>query len=272
MTGWGFFITLFVVSVCFIDKTNAEQFVPTWLKEGAYVKYTTDQVGYAYLANNSQPSCSDTLSFWNATFGWSCVSINNTVAKLEVTLDYVGKELNGVSLDNATLQITGEVYVELATRAVYDLNTSLLGTTHMWVSSDSSEGQDVLVWAVPPDKVVLPAKCKDVWFSTIQGKQDGFSLQGTITINNETRNLLLLCDQDTGLMVDGSFEWDPILTGAGINALLLNGIVVLSETNINFGPTYDPSNWCLIVIFATVIVLAFMIFFVIFYKRMSKKH
>jgi hypothetical protein len=271
VTKFGVFAAFLVLSVYFIGVASADQFSPTWLKEGIYVKYTTDQVGYAYLANNSHPLGSDTLSFWNATFGWRCISINDTVAKLAVILNYVGKELNGISLGNATLQLTSEVYVDLSTRAVYDLNGSLLGTTHMWVPANPSEDQDVVVWDVPPDKVVLPAKCNDVWFLTIQGKQDGFSLEGTATINGKPRNFLLLCDQDTGLMVDGSFEWDPILTGAGVNALLLNGLVLLSDTNIDLGSTYDPTNWSIIITFAILPLLAFIVLFVAFYKRMRKR-
>jgi len=271
VTRLGFFKVFLVLSVYFIGAASADQFAPTWLKEGAYVKYTSDQVGYAYLANSSHPLGNDDLSFWNATFGWRCVSLNDTVAKLEFTFDYVGKMLNHVSLENATLQLAGEVYVDLSTRAVYGLNGSLLGTTHMWVTTNPSEGQDVVVWNVPPDKVVLPAKCKDVWFLTIQGKQDGFSLEGTATINGTSRIFLLLCDQDTGLMVDGNFGWDPILTGAGVNALLLNGRVILSDTNIALGPTYDPTNWSIIITFVTLPTLAFIVLFVAFYKRMRKR-
>ncbi|MBT0158660.1 hypothetical protein G4O51_01605 [Candidatus Bathyarchaeota archaeon A05DMB-2] len=260
------------ISLCFISLSNASNFAPTWLREGTYVKYTTNQVGYAYVANNSNPLGSDTLSFWNATFGWRCISINDTIAKLSFTLNYTGKELNKVSLDNATLQLTGEVYVDLSSRAVYDLNGSLLGTTHMWVSANPSEGQEVVVWDVPPDKVGLPAKCNGIWFTTIQGRQDGFSLEGTGKINGVSTNFLILCDQDTGLMIDGNFGWDPLITSAGINALLLNGIVMLSDTNIALGPTSDPTNWPLIIMLATLPTIAFIGLFVIFYKYMHKKH
>ncbi len=266
------FLTAFLVlTAYFIGIASANQLAPIWLKEGAYVKYTTDQAGFAYLANNLHPLISDTLSFWNATFGWHCVSINDTAAKLVVTLSYTGKELNGIPLDNATMQLSSEVYVDLSTMSVYDQNGTRHGTTHIWVPANPVEGQDVVVWNVPLDIVTLPAKCNDVWFLTIQGKQDAFSLEGTAQINNKSRNYLLLCDQDTGLMVDGSFEWDPILNAIGINALLLNGLVILSDTNIVLGPTYDPTNWLMIITFTTLPIVSFAVLFVAFYMRMRKK-
>ncbi|PVX24232.1 MAG: hypothetical protein CW716_10520 [Candidatus Bathyarchaeum sp.] len=264
-------IIFFILSVGLIGLVGAESSSPAWLKEGTYVKYSTDQVGYAYLFNNSGLSGINSLSFWNATFGWRCVSINDTVAKLEFTFDYVGKTLNDVSLENATLQLAGEVYVDIYTRAMYASNGSLLGTTHMWVTANPTEGQDVVVWDIPPERVTLPAKVNGVWFQTIQGKQDGFNLEGTETVNGKAKNFGLLCDLDTGLMVDGNFEWDPIITGAGIKALLLNGRIILSDTNIALTITSDNSKGSFIFVFISLSILAFVILFVAFYKRIHQK-
>lgn len=260
-----------MLTASFINLASADNFPPLWLKKDAYVQYTTNKVGYAYVVNRSASLGFDTLSFWNATFGWHCTSINDTMARLLFTFSYVGKELNNVSLTNATLQLTGEVYVGLYNRAVYDLEGHLLGTTHLWVTANPAEGQEVVIWDVPPDKISLQAECKDIWFLTIQGNQAGFALDGTGKINGTSTSFLLLCDQDTGLMIDGNFGWDPIITSAGINALLLNGRIMFSDTNISLGPTYDPTNWSLIIMFTTLPILAFIVLFVAFYKRMRKK-
>ena len=85
-------------------------------------------------------------------------------------------------------------------------------------------------------------------------------------------NFVLLCDLDTGLMVDGNFGWDPIITGTGIKALLLNGRIILSDTNIALGPTSDHSNWSFIFVFASLPILAFVVLFVAFYKLIRQKH
>lgn len=261
-------IICFVLLVDFVGLVGADSLSPAWLKEGKYVKYSTDQVGYAYLFSESGI---DVLSFWNATFGWCCVSINDEVSKLEFTFDYVGKKLNSVSLENATLQLAGEVSVDMSTRAVYALNGSVLGTTHMWVTANPTEGQDVVVWDIPPEKVSLPAKVNGMWFQSIQGTQDGFSLEGTGTANGISKNFGLLCDLDTGLMVDGSFEWDPVITGAGIKALLLNGRIMLSDTNIELGQPSDHSNGSFVFVFIGLPILAFGVLFVAFHKRIHKK-
>ena len=260
-----------VLAVSFISLTNATVFTPSWLNEGAYVQYTTDQVGYAYVANSSAIDGFDTLAFWNATFGWRCTSLNDTMAKLLFTFSYLGMELNDVSLDNATLQLTGEAYVDLYTRAVYDLEGSLLGTTHLWVTANPAEGQEVVVWDVPPDKISLPAQCKDTWFTTIQGKQDGFIVEGDVKINGTSTFILVLCDQDTGLMIDGSFAWDPIISSAGINILLLNGMVIFSDTNISLGPEYNPTNWPLTIVLVALPIIAVITLLVTYYKRAHKK-
>ncbi len=260
-----------LLTASFINLSIADDSSPSWLKEGAYVRYTTNEAGYAYVANSSAIDGFDTLSFWNATFGWRCISINETMARLLFTLNYVGKELNHDSLDNATLQLTGEVYVDLHNRAVYDLYGSPLGTTHLWVTSNPSEGQEVVVWDVTPDKMSLPAECKDIWFLTIQGKQAGFALNGTDKINGTSTTFFVLCDRDTGLMIDGNFGWDPIIGSAGINVLLLNGRIMFSDTNISLGPEYDPTNWPLTIMLIIVPTIAFTVLFVASYKFMNKK-
>jgi hypothetical protein len=193
------------------------------------------------------------------------------MARLLFTFNYTGKELNHVSLDNATLQLTGEVYVDLYTRAVYS-EGSLLGTTHLWVTVNPAESQEVVVWDIPPDKISLPAECKDIWCMTIQGNQAGFTLGGTSKINGTSKSFLALFDRDTGIMIDGSFEWDPIIASAGINALLLNGRITFSDTNISLGPEYDPTNWPLTIVLIALPTTALTALFVVSYKLVNKKH
>jgi hypothetical protein len=228
-------------------------------------------MGYAYIVNNTSPLGYDMLSFWNGTFGWRCVDINETAAKLQVTFNYIGNKLNDVSLYNTSLQLTGDVYVNPQTRAVYCSNGSLLGTTHMWLPANPEEGQDITVWVNNSDRTTLPAQVNGIWFTSVQGKQSGFLINGNATINGVSRNLGVICDLDTGLMVDGNFEWDPIIVGVGINVLLLNGQVNLSDTNIPLGPTYDPTNWTAIIAFTTVPIMAFMVLFRAFYRHIRKK-
>jgi len=269
-----------LILASFVGMVGAGDFGPAWLKEGAYVKYTVNEAGFVYVVNSSDPSVFDVLSFWNATFGWQCTSINDTVTKVLFTFSYTGKELNNVSLDNATLQLSGEVYVNLSTRNVYSLDGDLLGTTHLWLSASPVDGQEMVVWNIPPNRESLPAKCKDIWFLTTQGRQDGFIVEGTKEISGVPRDFLIICDYDTGVMVDGSFAWDPLINGAGITVMFLDGEIMLSDTNIpqvyphapHSHDENDPDSldWDLIM-FIGLPIIAFIVLFAIFYKLLSKK-
>jgi hypothetical protein len=129
----------------FTSLVNArDAFAPSWLKEGTYAKYTTDRASGASLFDINSPdyrglnwwnaSSYDSLSYLNATLMWRCISINDAKAEIEVTFDYIGKQLihnsNGVNniipLSNASQKVTGKVYVDLYTRGVYTSEGDLL--------------------------------------------------------------------------------------------------------------------------------------------------
>ena len=225
--------TLSITTLCilgiFIPAVAArDSFSPSFLKEGAYATYSWNREGSAGIFDPSDPqykglnyldaSAMNIVTYWNATITWRCININETVAKLQVTFDYIGKHLTynvggfkRESLDNASLQITGEIYVDLYTRAVYTTDGTLLGTTHLWLPANPAEGQNITVWDVPPDEVTLPATLNNAGFQTIQGKQDGFMIHGNGNIKGKPTNFGSSYDLDTGLMISG-FEWDPIVT------------------------------------------------------------
>ena len=268
----GFFLIFLLSSPCLICAVGADSSAPNWLKKDTYVKYTTSEVGYAYIFNGSNSRGYDTLSFWNATFGWRCVSLNTTMAKLNFTLHYVGNWLNGVSLENASLQISGDVDVDLYSRTVYASNGSLIGTTHLWGPANPSDGEDVVLWDIPPDRITLPASTNNIWMQTIQGKQDGYQVGGNGTVKGVIINFLILCDLDTELMVDGDFGYDPVMAGAGINTLLLNGRIILSDTNIQLGgPKDEPVNWSAVLTFLVLPVAVFAMLFVTLYIHYFRK-
>ncbi len=266
-------ISCFILNSFFIALVYADQCVPTWLREGTYVRYTTNQPGYAYFFNSSNPRGYDTLGFYNATFGWSCLSITNKIAKIEFFFDYMGKTLNNVSLGNATLTLKSDVFVDLDNRAVHYSNGSIIGTTHLWVCANPNDDQKVVIWDIPPEKVSLPVKTGYI-LDTCQGMVKGFIVEGTVTINQTRKNIDLLCDSTTGLMVDGSFDSDPIMVGSGINVLFINGRVYLSDTNIEFAiynETSNQTNVSNIVMFMLLPIIVFVALFVAIRKRMQKK-
>lgn len=261
-----------------------DSFAPSWLKEGAYATYVTNKEGTAGIFNTTDPQYKglncwnansyDRISYWNASLTWRCISINDTTAKLQVTFDYVGKELshfvgtemNRIPLNNESLQLTGETYVDLYTRAVYT-SDGTLGTTHLWLPANPSEGQDMVVWDVPSETVTLPATVNNVWLETIQGKQDGFQVGGTVTINGKPMNIMMTYDLDTGLGIDGFFQWDPIMAAIGISD---GNLDKFSDTNISLGAKDTSLNWTLILQYA-ILPIAIVLLVVAFVIRRRKK-
>ncbi|MGB9914878.1 MAG: hypothetical protein ACPLIG_03910 [Candidatus Bathyarchaeales archaeon] len=272
-------ITSFVPAVA-----SREPFAPTWMKEGVYVKYNTNREGNALIFNVSNPKYKglncwdigalDSLRFWNATLIWHCISTNETTAKLQVTFDCIGKmlihygeEATSVSLNNTRWQLTGEVYVDLYNRTVYTADGLAVGTTHMWLTSNPSEGQEVVVWDMPPEKVTLPAKVNGVTFETVQGIKDCFLIEGTPSIRGKPRNFLLFCDLQTGLTVGGMFNWDPIFAAIGISDVSLD---TFSETNIQLGRSDSSFNWAWVLQYS-VLPIAIILLCVTAIYRFKKK-
>lgn len=280
-------IVLSGVSVSLIPAVVAQDaFAPGWLKEGAYVKYTTSKESSALIFNTTDPQnkglnylnaiTRDQLRYFNASLIWECVNVNSTTAKLKVTFNYIGKELlhldgtelNRTSLNNESLQLTGEAYVDLYSRAVYATDGDLLGTTHLWLPANPTEGQEMVVWDVPPEKGTLPAILNNVWFMTDQGKQDGFQLGGgTVTVNGQTRSIMMSYDLDTGLAIDGYFNWDPIMAAIGLSD---GGFEEFSDTNIDLGSEDTSFNWVLTLQYALLPVALILLCAVVIYRYKKK--
>jgi len=284
--------TLSMICLCilgtFIPAVSArDSFAPSWLKEGTYATYTTDRESGASIFNtNNDPqyrglncwnaSAYDEIAYWNATLTWRCTNINDTTSKLQVTFNYTGKtlihnigEIKREPLNNASLQITGEAYVDLYTRAVYTTDGTLLGTTHLWLPANPTEDQDIAVWDLPPEKVTLPAKVNSVTFHTPQGIQDSFLVQGTTTINGKPENFNSFYDLDTGLMVGGLFEWDPIMAAIGIRS---SGLQTFSDTNIQLGSNGTSLNWTLILQYAILPIAVILLGVAFVIKRKKKRN
>ncbi len=259
------------VSSAFVPLVTArDSFAPSWLKEGAYVTYTCKIENSASIFDVDNPRYEglnymnaslpfDGLRYSSATLTWRCITINTTTAKLQVTFDYFGKTLEHntgaepttTSLDGESLQRTGEVYVDLYTRAVYNADGVLLGTTHLWLPANPSDGQEIVVWDVEPKTITLPVSISS-GTETIQGPQDTFTFDSTSfqladTNSNSAKSIGLIYDLDTGLAVDGYFQWDPIMASVGIadSGLIGDGLpnTVVSDTNINLGLERATINW-----------------------------
>jgi hypothetical protein len=296
------FITLTLIAcLCvlgvLLPVIASDNFAPSWLKEDAYVKYVSYQAGSARVfdVTNSQFAGTnymlnynfDSIRYSSASFMWRCVSVNGTMARLQVTFDYVGEELCYwagseqviVPLGGESLQLVGEAYVNLYNRAVYNVNGILLGTTHLWLPANPNNSQEIIVWDADSEKTLLSVITDDTTFTTtIQGKQDGFLVNGAVTIKGQQWSMGMFYDLDTGLGVDGSLLWDPLMAVAGIAFSGFrapphdSGLKSFAETNIDLGPERSAINWIRILQYSILPVTILLIVSALIIKHKKKKN
>ncbi len=219
-----------VLTLCFCVSffvpiaTARDAFPPSWLKEGAYVKYEaylpgSNSLGAMGFFDLSNPKFAGTnytlpnqqvdavLETNSSSLTWQCVSVNDTMAKLQVTIDYVGtlnfhKE-NLEWINNSSKEIpvqrTTEVYVDLYTRGVYNADGVFLGTTHLWLPANPNNGQEIIIWEEGSETITTAVTVSE------EGKQYTFRAGSSVTIKNNPLMLGLTYDLDTGLCVSWAY-------------------------------------------------------------------
>jgi len=284
------FVVLVMICLCFLGifipvVTARDAFAPSWLKEGAYVKYL-DNSGSMSFFNVTDPKFAgtnytlnqktDSLDTISSSLMWQCVSVNATMAKLQVTWNYVGvqgpyydENLEWVDgpFENVTFQRTGEAYVDLYTRGVYNVAGVFLGTTHLWLPANPNDGQEIVIWQEDSKTITVPVTVSDWWVTTVQGSQDIFQISETFSVKNMYQSSLLY-DLDTGLCVGNLLLWDPIFTVVGVSG----GGGSFSETNINLGPERSATNWYQILEYSVIPVAIILLVVTLIIKRKRKKN
>ena len=292
-----FAILIFMLCLCvqafFIPAVTArDAFVPSWLKEGAYVKYEPSNMGASNLGfvgffDLSNPNFTGTnyvlpgqqvdavLETISSSLVWRCVSVNATMAKLQVTLDYVGElvfhkenlEWINNSSEEVSLQRTAEVYVDLYTRGVYNVEGVFLGTTHLWLPANPNDGQEIIIWEEDSETITTAVTVHE------EGKQYTFQTGRDVTIKNNPMLLHLFYDLDTGLGVSSgggqAFRWDPIFAAVGI---FMGNVGMVSETNIDLGPEHSETNWMQMLYYAIIPVAIILLIATLIIKRKRKKN
>jgi hypothetical protein len=239
---------------------------PTWLKKGAFAEYHLES-GYVetpqkrvIVVNNTNIVLNYTSKrFDEGTYRWECTELNETTAKLKITLTIK---------QDATSRWIADVYVDILSRAVYLENGTLFGTTHLWLPANPTPNDDLILWDMPPDKVTLRIENREERGETIQGKQKSFTIIGTGKIGGSNAIFTIMCDFDTGILIDGGLEHEP--TVKALNIADISGDFSFSNTNIDLGPPDNPLD--LRTIF-TIIALptAFIIIFVALYRQQRRK-
>jgi hypothetical protein len=284
------------VSGCLIPVVSArDAFAPSWLKEGTYAKYeaaisNSNTTGFVQFFNVTDPKFAgtnymlshkaDTLGTISSSFTWRCVSVNDTMAKLQVTLEYAGNSTGNNYDDNfeyvtnspgnVSFQLTGEAYVDLYTRGVYNADGVFLGTTHLWLPANPTDGQEMILWE-EDSKTITSAVTIDQttsWTTTVQGKQDIFEIRD-IRVKDKYTLGYPFYDSDTGLYVGGMCPWDPICAVIGVSSC---NVGVLTETNISLGPERSTTNWMQILPYVIIPVAIILLVTTLLVKRRRKKN
>ena len=279
------------VSIFIPVVTARDAFAPSWLKEGTYVKYEpapnigASSVGVVGFFNLSNPKFAGTnytlsqpvdavLETNSSSLVWRCVSVNDTMAKLQVTLDYVGKpnSYNLEGIKNSTevsFQRTAEVYVDLYTRGVYNVDGVFLGTTHLWLPANPDNGQEIIIWEEDSKTITTAVTVSE------EGKQYTFQTGSHVTIKNNPRMLAVSYDLDTGLGVGAShsggqgFSWDPVFAAVGI---AFGTVGLVSETNIDLGPEHSTIYWNQILYYSIIPIAIILLVATLIIKRKRKKN
>jgi len=275
--------SLCIFSVFVPIVTARDACAPSWLKEGVYVKYVGSEgealvfdvtdprfEGLNYLRRDQQ---FDVVLYSEVILMWKCVSVNATMAKMQITFDCIDD-------GDYVLSRFGEAFVDLYTRAVYNVEGVFLGTTHLWAPADPHDGQEITIWESDFETITVPALINDMaWTTTIQGKQDLFLVLGgeNLTINGRA-NIRISggYDLNTGICVQSTFRWDPLFAAVGISTCIFtrstDNPYVFSDTNIDLGPERSVINWQQILPYVALVSAIILVAVALIVKRMQKNN
>jgi hypothetical protein len=253
---------------------------PSWMKEGTYVNYDLTSTGTSYTNGVLDTSKSVTLFLLNGTgikynnvtsviFRWECIHLRGDMATLNVSYS-ITSDLVSDNFYTSTL-----VDVNIASRSVYSQNGTLIGTTNLWLPSSPAEGQEIVLWDMPPDKVM--ANVTTTGFNgqnmytgqTPQGVQRFFQLENIAgTINGKGLSEVGfigngMYEYDTGLMLSGSLSLEPMHTALAIN---LYDSPNSMTTNVGMGQGQVFINWSYLLGLAA-IISSIVIMIVLMSKR-----
>ncbi|MEM2145834.1 MAG: hypothetical protein QW279_10765 [Candidatus Jordarchaeaceae archaeon] len=255
---------------CEASYAETPLFKPTWLNKGVYVEYTFGE-GVVELFNNTSRLGFDFVTFHGAIFRWDCIDLNETLAKLKISLILTEAARNGETTEeNKTTQLTTEVLINIMNRAVYLQNGTLIGTTHLWLPANPTLGDSLILWDVPPYKVILKIAEQTAYApETPQGPQEVFKIEGSGETGGSVSLFTILSDLDTGILVDGGLDNEGTMRALNIRDFSYSGRMLFTDTNIDLGP--KGTSFDLTALFGFLAIpVAFIIIFIAIYRSSRK--
>ncbi len=260
-----FLLTIIIVPIIWQHNlVKADLFAPTWMKKGAYAEYNSGTF-LRFLNGSSFESANDTQ---NGVFRWECLEVNDTTAKLKVSLNINEKD--------GGIHLSSEIYVNTINRNVYLSNGTLIGTTRLWFPANPSQGQEVVFWNLPPENVTGIVSTGNLinpdvpnYFNTIQGVQNCFMVDANGTIGGQQYfSPSLPCDFDTGIVILDFFRFEPMLLALDIQ--VSTGDAQLVATNIDLGPREISFDILAAIPYIVLIVAIIIVVVTVFVRRHRK--
>jgi hypothetical protein len=254
---WFFFCAfLCILSFTVVVVQSSRNLTQLWMKVGTYAEYKFQSTGPIFL----------NMTLFNinatATFRWECVDLNETLAKLSLSITFAGEPQD--------IHFSTELYVNIITREVILRNGTLIGKTRLWAPAFPEEKETVFLWDIPPDRVVGKVSNLRGTQGTPQGYQQVFMVEGNGTFMGRLTSFIMFYDLDTGVMTSGILWYEATLLPFEIAHPGTMGTINFTDTNIDLGP---PELWPEIATFLMIIapIAVFLVIFIFVYRHRKRK-
>jgi len=233
---------------------------PIWLNKDTFAQYEFKSSAIFFLNKTTIPFENDA----SATLRWECTEMNDDLATLNVSISFTGEK--------KSLFISKEVDVNTTSRQVFLSNGTLIGTTRLWAKANPTDGEEIVVWDVPPDKIVGSVEIRGFWSSnTPQGAQKIYDIEGKGTINGKNALFDSAHEVDTGIMIEGILSNEATLLALGIDTLGVNGQFSFSDTNVDLGPKEMLPEILGLLPILLVVILFISVFVILYYRRRKRR-
>ena len=271
-------MSTFLINSSWFSYLNVEA-TPLWLKSGTYVEFRSERNAFTLIEfiNNSELLYEDLGSGLKGKtlfiLRWECLSLNDSVAELEIAVKLVLVE------DNRSFEMFTRVFVDVNSRDVYSVNGTPCGKTMLWLPTNLEVG-DKVVFGYPECYVEGTVTDKEYYIETPSyGYQKCFEVKFDrqpvkILYKNETYTHtlwnLLNYDLDTGILIE-----TPRLMGEGslyaLGIFQIASEMLIYDTNVDLGPGLIWPEM-LDVLWAVPPILFFVfVFFVVYWRRRKRR-
>jgi len=266
-----------IITPCLVNPVQADVFAPTWLKKGVYAEYNFP-AGIIHFPNESSSISLgfDSYEFQNGFLRWDCVDLVDTKATLDVNFDYTSVKYNGRPLtENKSVQLFSQIEVDTLSRATHLSNGTLLGTSHLWLPANPTPADNIVLWDVSPDFIQSTVtNHSNIQVYSPQGTQNAFGIAKDATIDNETVLFNIMCYSKTGLlsqMLPIPVSCEPAFKALNMLSFDVNGVMALTSTNIDLGPSSEPLNLTFILAIVVIIAVFAICLFAVYTRVLKKK-